>query len=97
MRSLRKQEVPPEKYAYCEPNWASATSKWHIREVGSEGLKLGGGIPPDALGLCGTDVIVKGWDRCEVRTEDHLVRMTLSETNPLCMDCAVEYRLRTRT
>ncbi|MBT0771753.1 hypothetical protein KIH74_22625 [Kineosporia sp. J2-2] len=46
------------KLAFCESNWAGPESPWHIRVVGSEGLKPGGGV--NATALCGREI--KGWD-----------------------------------
>jgi hypothetical protein len=51
--------MPDIQLAFCEPVYARPMGTEHIREVGPEGLKLGGGIPVAAL--CGFDVI-KGWD-----------------------------------
>lgn len=45
--------------AFCEPVYARPMGTEHIREVGPEGFKYGGGIPRPAL--CGFNVI-KGWD-----------------------------------
>lgn len=46
-------------YTFCEPVSATATSHHHIRQVGSDGIKPGGGILGAAL--CGRDVS-RGWD-----------------------------------
>ena len=45
--------------SYCERVTATPTSPVHIRMVGLEGRKLGGGIPGAAL--CGAEVR-NGWD-----------------------------------
>src|SRR5690242_13327177 len=49
----------PWTLAFCERSTATAYSKEHIRMVGREGLKLGGGAPDTAL--CGTPLRA-GWD-----------------------------------
>jgi len=71
MRRAKKMEHPPE-YAFCEPVTASSHSRWHIRKVGPEGLKLGGGA---SAPLCfperGWDWI-NGWDLEVAITEQHL-------------------------
>jgi hypothetical protein len=60
-------EAPAPAFAFCEPVWATPTSHEHIRTVGEEGLKLGGGVPNPAL--CGRD-LRHGWDlKMEVTTE----------------------------
>lgn len=48
-------------HAYCERVTATPTSPIHLRQVGTEGLKLGGGIPEDVAALCGA-TIARGWD-----------------------------------
>lgn len=76
-------------FAFCERVSATPTSKEHIREVGREGIKLGGGIPNTAL--CGYDV-VRGWDLARPVTPDGV--LVLSTPRPgddrifLCGDCA---------
>lgn len=42
------------RFAFCEPSNATPFSREHIRRVGAEGLKLGGGVPSPAL--CGADL-----------------------------------------
>lgn len=45
--------------ALCETSTAGPLTPNHVRQVGPEGLKLGGGIPTPAL--CGRD-LRGGWD-----------------------------------
>ena len=56
---VEAEPVVPE-FAFCEPVTATPTSPWHIRRVGPEGLKLGGGIP--TAPLCGRESVIRGWD-----------------------------------
>jgi hypothetical protein len=64
LRPTRPAAGPTEpvivEFAFCEPVSATATSPWHIRRVGPEGLKLGGGIPTPPL--CGRESVIRGWD-----------------------------------
>lgn len=46
-------------YSFCEHVGATPTSPIHLRSVGEEGQKFGGGVPGAAL--CGLD-LRKGWD-----------------------------------
>lgn len=71
MRLSRLRRTPPTHapptHAFCEPVTATPTSYWHIRDVGEEGLKLGGGVP--VAPLCGRD-LRHGWDlKSEVTPE----------------------------
>lgn len=45
-------------YAFCENQAAGSASRWHIRHLTEDGLKLGGGVTTPAL--CGHLV---HWDR----------------------------------
>ena len=73
--------------SYCERVSASALSPVHIREVGDEGRKLGGGIPNEAL--CGADV-VRGWDLpTDVRsTLAAYAQIPQDQPGRLCLRCA---------
>lgn len=64
----RQPQTPPvPAYSFCESTLATATSPWHIRRVGPEGLKPGGGVPNPAL--CERD-LRHGWDlKTEVTVE----------------------------
>lgn len=83
-------------YAYCEPVTASTRSPQHIRTVGAEGLRLGGGAPDSTL--CGYP-LDRGWDQdapvtvADVRRE--LEMDAPPEINPLCRGCGEEFLRRT--
>ena len=89
-RPTPKPTVP--EFAFCERSTATPTSPIHIRRVGEEGLKLGGGIP--ALPLCGSD-LWHGWDLSGPVTPD-AVRVQ-STPRPgdgrvfLCSGCTAAY------
>ena len=75
----------PKKYSFCESVHATATSKWHIRELTAIGQKFGGGA--DTLALCGRDV---AWDLNVERTDLHL----LTNTCPRCFEFYRKARLK---
>lgn len=54
-------------YSFCEHVGATDTSPIHLRSVGEEGQKFGGGVPGAAL--CGRD-LRKGWDLPQAVTPD---------------------------
>jgi hypothetical protein len=57
---LRKEQpAPTVVLAYCETSSATTRSPHHVRIVGLEGLKTGGGAPGSTL--CGRD-LCHGWD-----------------------------------
>lgn len=72
----------------CETVTAGPLASNHVRRVGPEGLKLGGGIP--GLALCG-QVVARGWD---LRTTDvaEIVRLSQSINDAgrpwVCRRCA---------
>jgi hypothetical protein len=73
-------------FAFCEPISATTRSREHIRAVGAEGFKYGGGIPNRAL--CGWDVR-GGWD---LKAVVHPSRfLPNAETNPTCEKCIDAY------
>lgn len=75
--------------AFCEPVSATIRSKEHIRVVGPEGFKYGGGIPNVAL--CGANVR-QGWDlRATVHPSQF---MPDAEINPTCQTCIHAYYAR---
>lgn len=59
-RPARDQQPTTPTFAFCEPVHATTESAIHIRHVGEEGLKLGGGIP--VAPLCGRESVIRGWD-----------------------------------
>jgi hypothetical protein len=80
-RPAQSVEVP--SYVFCEPEWASPKSCWHIRRVmPNVGLKLGGGI--DTPSLCGRVLTHKGWDLNVEITRFHLTHNT-------CIQCRDTY------
>lgn len=59
------------KYSFCEP--ACGIGPWHIREVGSEGIKLGGvAKEPLCFSLAPDRKWINGWDLDVQITEHHL-------------------------
>lgn len=83
----RAKAAPTPVYALCEPSGASTLSREHIRRVGPEGIKPGGGIPDNEHGiaLCGHSV-VHGWDipQRPVEPQEFLPD---AEVNPTCRGC----------
>jgi hypothetical protein len=77
-----------EGYAFCEPTTATGFSSWHIRELGPEGKKLGGGVTTKSL--CGHvrpyPSGIGGWDLDVPITEHHL--------GHACPKCVQEFRRR---
>jgi hypothetical protein len=52
-----------KKYSFCESVTASFVGPWHIREVGPEGLKFGGGAKAPLCFLYDADKQwLGGWD-----------------------------------
>lgn len=86
------EPVVPE-FAFCEPVHAVGLGPRHIRRVGEEGLKLGGGIP--VAPLCGRESVIRGWDlRGEVTPATVLADSTPRPGDGrvfLCTKCAEEY------
>ena len=80
------------EYAFCEPVWASTSSREHIRVVTDGVLHLGGGI--DVPALCGFD-LARGWDVPTGVTERRVVRGLSAECNPTCPNCAHEWAVST--
>lgn len=85
---MRKSRTPrvststKEKFYFCEPVWATSTSRWHIRPTGPKGKMLGGGA--DTLALCG---MVVAWDtnpRVDAETVTRLV-------GDLCSGCVTAW------
>jgi hypothetical protein len=75
------------KFAFCEHTTAGSRTPWHIRIVGPEGLKLGGGCPAP---LCRTyDRWINGWDMATPVSERFLVYA--------CQECVAKYRKLVKT
>jgi hypothetical protein len=66
-------------YSFCETQWATADSKWHIRELSDKGRKLGGGA--DTPSLCEREM---AWDLKVELTEFHV-------DNNTCAKCRKHY------
>lgn len=79
-------------YAFCEPSWASTSSREHIRIVERGEVKLGGGIKTSAL--CGFD-LAHGWDLPGDVTAQRVELGLIAECNPTCPDCARIWRATT--
>lgn len=86
-------EAVTPQFAFCEPVTATPMSKEHIRPVGPEGLKLGGGVPVPAL--CGRDLHM-GWDLETPVTADMVDRLAAPRPGDgrvfLCGPCADAWR-----
>ena len=79
------------RLSFCERSTATAFSKEHIRWVGAEGLKFGGGAPDTTL--CGAP-LGAGWDLqsvVDVPTVRRLGSPRLGDGRVfLCADCRDE-------
>lgn len=73
------------EFAFCEPVWATVTSREHIRAVVGGVVKYGGGVTEPTL--CGFD-LARGWDVPSGVTEERVLRGLTAECNPTCRDCA---------
>ena len=75
--------------SYCERSTASAMSPVHIRKVGGEGRKLGGGVPVPAL--CGSD-LHHGWDLPTDVPSTVARYATIPQNQPgrMCLACVAE-------
>jgi hypothetical protein len=62
---LRRRWPPAAMFAFCERATATPMSQEHIRRVGPEGLKNGGGAPDTTL--CGAP-LQGGWDLTTAQT-----------------------------
>lgn len=67
--------------SFCESQWASSVSRWHLRELTSAGRFLGGGI--DTPSICRIVQVHKGWDLKVPVTEDRVKDSTIT-----CAACA---------
>ena len=85
----------PPAYAFCEPVSATPTSYEHLRAVGPEGLKLGGGI--DGAALCGFD-LKHGWDTSTEVTDESVTALATPRSGDnrvfLCPACADAWKKR---
>ena len=69
------------RFAFCESVNATGTSPWHIRQLTTKGLKIGGGT--DTKSLCGREM---GWD-LEVKITSHHLNL-----NHCCSKCAEKFQ-----
>ncbi len=83
--------MPDRKFVYCEayPQYG----RWHIREVGREGLKPGGGCPPPLCCQDKPDQWHNGWDLPDVPIQDDAHEYTrvaaekrLADACPVCVE-----------
>jgi hypothetical protein len=91
LRRSKTPEAPTVDYAFCEPVWATTSSRTHIRLV-EGGRKLGGGI--DSPALCGFD-LARGWDLPRNLDAGVVSRTLDSQCNPTCPACAAAWVART--
>lgn len=79
--------------AFCERVTAGPFTPWHIRRVGVEGLKLGGGAPDTVL--CGAE-LRHGWDRelaVDTASVERLLRPDDKGRTAVCVACAVAFKI----
>jgi len=77
-------------FSFCEPVWATPTSRIHIREHEGE-RKVGGGINTPTL--CGR-MMNYGWDLEGEVTVERIDARLAAETGPTCPDCALAWKIR---
>ncbi len=76
------------RLSLCETVTAGPLASNHVRVVGPEGLKLGGGAPGAAL--CGRD-LAKGWDLREINAQEiHRLSQSINDAGRpwVCRPCA---------
>lgn len=95
MKGLRrkKEQAPATLFTWCEPVWATPTSRVHIREALDGRLFLGGGIPN--VPLCGSESVIKGWDLPGEVTFERIRNTLGNQYGPTCRDCAEAWARRT--
>lgn len=72
-------EMNKTRFAFCESVNATGTSPWHIRQLTTKGLKIGGGADTEAL--CGRKI---EWDLEVEITSHHLTHC--------CHKCAEKFQ-----
>lgn len=86
------KESPTPDYTFCEDVGAGPVTPWHIRKIGDDRVRLGGGIPGPAL--CGSD-LHGGWDRSTVVTPENVAQFAVPRSGDgrifACRDCADTY------
>lgn len=80
------------EYAWCEPSWATTTSRIHIREVSDGRLYLGGGIPTPPL--CGWTPVIGGWDIPGDVTRERIRDTIYAKVGKTCRSCALAWGWR---
>lgn len=86
-------------YTFAEPVHQTGT-RWHIRELGPEGMHRNGGIPAGHHGLCNLS-LERGWDVDAPVTADGVRQLLARNTEArtaaeqlVCGGCAHEYLRR---
>ena len=69
-----QREVIEKHFVFCETQYATGTTPWHIRPLTENGIKLGGGA--DTKSLCGREV---SWD-----LEVEMTNLNLLVSCPAC-------------
>lgn len=88
----RIAQKPRQVITTCERPTAGPDSPFHLRYTNEADMKVGGGIPADALTLCGVS-LDRGWDR-QVADRAYLTAAWNSRASshkpgqvcPLCLD-----------
>jgi hypothetical protein len=75
--------------SFCESVDATPTSPVHLREVGPEGRKYGGGVPTPAL--CGRDLHRGCWDLPTEVTSKSVAAADQDRPGRICASCAAVY------
>ena len=77
-------ETTKNEFSFCESVFATPFSRWHIRVVGPEGRKFGGGALAPLCYSNGCHQWINGWDLEVDFTEAHF--------DHACPACVVIYR-----
>lgn len=97
-RRTRVETPAVPTYSFCEHVNATPTSPEHLRTVGDEGQKFGGGVPGNAL--CGRDLRF-GWDLATPVTDESVRALSSPRSGDgrvfLCRTCAAIYLTTTST
>ena len=92
-RTTTPTEPTLPEFSFCEPVHATTESAIHIRRVGEEGLKLGGGIP--VAPLCGRESVIRGWDLKGAVTPETVLNQSTPRPGDgrifLCRGCTDAY------
>ncbi|GAB2733873.1 hypothetical protein [Nocardioides pakistanensis] len=89
----RPEPQSSPRFAFCEQVWATPTSPWHIRAVGTDGLRPGGGIVGESL--CCRE-LTGGWDiPTRIVDEATLERLLTPDSDgrlAVCVACFAAWR-----